>query len=76
MEKMSGTFMSKVFEGPYKDAGKWAKDMEKYVRSKEKIPKSCISFIQHARNAQSITVKTYTGTSSKDQIMVIERFDG
>jgi len=36
MEKISGTFLSKVFEGPYKDAGKWAKEMVSYVKSKGK----------------------------------------
>jgi hypothetical protein len=34
MEKLSGTFLTKVFEGPYKDAGKWAQQMRKYVKSK------------------------------------------
>ena len=32
--KMSGTFLTKVFEGPYRNAGKWAEAMEKYVREK------------------------------------------
>jgi hypothetical protein len=34
MEKLSGTFLTKVFEGPYKDAGKWARQMREYVKSK------------------------------------------
>lgn len=34
MAKLSGTFLTKVFEGPYRDAGKWAKEMEQYVKSK------------------------------------------
>lgn len=33
---ISGTFMMKVFEGPYKDMGKWIKEMEGYVASKGK----------------------------------------
>jgi hypothetical protein len=36
---ISGTFMTKVFEGPYKDAGKWAKEMAAYVQSKGKTLK-------------------------------------
>jgi len=36
MAKISGTFLTKVFEGPYKNAGKWAKEMEDYVKSKNK----------------------------------------
>jgi hypothetical protein len=35
-EKISGTFLTKVFEGPYRDAGKWAKEMDGYVKSKGK----------------------------------------
>lgn len=33
MSKLSGTFLTKVFEGPYRNAGKWAKEMEQYVKS-------------------------------------------
>ena len=31
---LSGTFLSKVYEGPYKDTGKWCKDFEAYAKSK------------------------------------------
>jgi len=34
--KISGTFMTKVFEGPFRDMGKWTKEMERYVKSKGK----------------------------------------
>lgn len=36
---LSGTFLTKVFEGPYKDAGKWTKDIKSYVASEKKIMK-------------------------------------
>ncbi len=36
MATLSGTFLTKVFEGPYKNAGKWAKEMQAYVKSKGK----------------------------------------
>jgi hypothetical protein len=36
MVRLSGDFLTKVFEGPYKDAGKWAKEMAVYVKSKGK----------------------------------------
>jgi len=39
MEKISGTFLTKVFEGDYNNVGKWAKEMEKYVKSKKKVTK-------------------------------------
>jgi len=34
MKKISGAFLTKVFEGPYKNAGKWAQQMTEYVKSK------------------------------------------
>ena len=34
LEKLSGTFLTKVFEGPYHHAGKWAREMEAYVTGK------------------------------------------
>ena len=34
--KISGTFLTKVFEGPYKNMGKWVKEMQAYVKSKGK----------------------------------------
>ena len=36
MATISGAFLTKVFEGPYQNAGKWAKEMEEYVKSKGK----------------------------------------
>ena len=34
MEKISGTFLTKVFEGPYKNMGRWIKEMQEFVKSK------------------------------------------
>jgi hypothetical protein len=31
MVTLSGRYLTKVFEGPYRDAGKWAKEMRKFV---------------------------------------------
>ncbi len=36
MATLSGKFLTKVFEGPYQDAGKWAKEMQEYVENKGK----------------------------------------
>jgi len=36
MATLSGTFLTKVFEGPYKDVGKWAQQMHEYVKSRGK----------------------------------------
>ena len=36
MTTISGTFLTKVFEGPYQNASKWAQEMNDYVKSKGK----------------------------------------
>ena len=36
MDKISGTFLTKVFEGPYKNVKKWVQEMKEYVKSKDK----------------------------------------
>lgn len=36
MAKLSGAFLTKVFEGPYQNVGLWAKEMKEYVKSKGK----------------------------------------
>ena len=33
---LSGTFLTKVFEGPYQNVGKWAREMKGYVENKGK----------------------------------------
>jgi hypothetical protein len=35
-QRISGTFLTKVFEGPYSKAGVWAGEMGEYVKSKGK----------------------------------------
>jgi hypothetical protein len=37
--RISGTFMTKVFEGPYREAKNWYSQMIDYVKSKGKEPK-------------------------------------
>lgn len=32
MERLSGIFLSKVFEGPYRDMARWVTEMESYAR--------------------------------------------
>jgi hypothetical protein len=36
MTTLSGTFLTKVFEGPYQNVGKWAEEMKTYVAGKNK----------------------------------------
>jgi hypothetical protein len=39
MTKLSGTFLSKVYDGPYNEVPKWIKDMDGYVAEKGKTIK-------------------------------------
>jgi hypothetical protein len=36
MVNLSGTYLTKVFEGPFKEAGKWVKQTQDYIKSKGK----------------------------------------
>ncbi len=38
MTSLSGTFLSKVFEGPYREAQKWVGEMESWVRAQGEEP--------------------------------------
>ncbi|MHB0961029.1 MAG: hydrolase [Pirellulaceae bacterium] len=31
--RLSGTYVTRVFEGPYRNAGKWAREMQEYVHA-------------------------------------------
>jgi hypothetical protein len=65
MERISGTFLSKVFEGPFKDAGKWLKEMNDYVRSKGKEAKKVYFFYTTCPSCAKAYGKNYTVTLAK-----------
>jgi len=45
MATLSGTFLTKVFEGPYQNVGKWAAEMKEYVENKcKKLKKLYFSY--------------------------------
>ena len=44
MVKISGTFLSKVFEGPFQNIGKWVKEMNAFVKSRGKETKNLYFF--------------------------------
>jgi len=44
MEKISGTFLTKVFEGTYKNVPKWHREMDAFVKSKGRETKKTYSF--------------------------------
>jgi hypothetical protein len=60
IEKISGTFLTKVFEGPYKNAGKWAKEMKEYVSSKGKELKKMYFFYTTCPKCAKFYGKNYT----------------
>ena len=37
MDAMTGTFLTRVFEGPFRDAGKWARQMREHVARKGRV---------------------------------------
>ncbi|MCX6695544.1 MAG: hypothetical protein NTU61_04550, partial [Candidatus Altiarchaeota archaeon] len=57
--RMSGTFLSKVFEGPYQNAGKWAKEMKEHVKSKGKELKKMYSFYTTCPSCAKFYGKNY-----------------
>jgi hypothetical protein len=40
MARLSGTYLTKVFEGPFKEAGNWVKQTQEFVKSKGKTLKN------------------------------------
>lgn len=60
MKKVSGTFLTKVFEGPYKDAGKWARQMKEYVKSKGRDLKKLYFFYTTCPRCAKYYGKNYT----------------
>jgi len=54
MATLSGTFLTKVFEGPYQNAGKWVKEMREYVKNKgKKIKKIFLSYTTYPKCAKA-----------------------
>lgn len=59
MERISGTFLTKVFEGPYQDTGKWVKEMEAYVGSKKQKLKKLYFFYTTCPSCAKVYGKNY-----------------
>jgi len=60
MARISGTFLTKVFEGPYKNAGRWAQQMKDYVTSKAKEIKKMYFFYTTCPKCAEFYGKNYT----------------
>lgn len=59
MAKISGTFLSKVFEGPFQNMGEWIKQMETFVRSKGKESKKNYYFYTTCPKCAKVYGKNY-----------------
>jgi hypothetical protein len=60
MVKLSGSFLTKVFEGSYKDMGKWVKEMQAYVASKGKKTEKLYFFYTTCPKCAKYYGKNYT----------------
>lgn len=65
MEKISGTFLTKVFEGPYKNAGKWVKEMKAFVDSRGKELKKLYFFYTTCPKCAEFYGKNYVVLMAK-----------
>jgi hypothetical protein len=60
MERVSGTFLTRVFEGPYRNAGKWSTEMKAYVESKGKEIRKLYFFYTTCPRCAKFYGKNYT----------------
>jgi hypothetical protein len=58
--KIPGNFLSKVFEGPYSNIGKWTEEMETFVKSKGKTIKKLYFFYTTCPACAKAYGKNYT----------------
>lgn len=57
---LSGSFLTKVFEGPYQNAGKWYESLTKYAKSKKKTIKKIYLFYTTCPKCAKHYGKNYT----------------
>ena len=57
---ISGAFLTKVLEGPYKNAGKWVKEMKAYVKAKGREIKKMYFFYTTCPRCAKFYGKNYT----------------
>lgn len=60
MTEISGNFLTKVFEGPYKDCGRWAKAMKDYVKAKGRQLQKIYFFYTTCPKCAKVYGKNYT----------------
>jgi hypothetical protein len=59
MVRISGDFISKVFEGPYKDVPGWEKEMKSLARSRGRAPKKTYFFYTTCPKCAKLYGKNY-----------------
>ena len=59
MEKISGTFLSKVFEGSYNEMSKFVEEMKVYVQSKSKEAKKLMFYYPYCPKCAKAYGKNY-----------------
>ena len=57
--RISGAFLTKVFEGPYKDTGKWVKEMKAFVKARGKEIKKMYFFYTTCPACAKVYGKNY-----------------
>ena len=57
---LEGTYLTKVFEGPYKDAGKWHQKLLEYVKARGKIADKTYFFYTTCPKCAEYYEKNYT----------------
>jgi len=60
MARLSGIFLTKAFEGPYKNMSKWVKAMQEYVSSRGKETKKLYFFYTTCPKCAKVYGKNYT----------------
>jgi len=60
MVRLSGHYITKVFEGPFQDARKWVKEMQQYVKNKDRELKTLYFFYTTCPKCLKHYGKNYT----------------
>lgn len=60
MTRISGIFLTKVFEGPFNNTGKWVKEMQDFVKSRGKEIKKLYFFYTTCPKCAKFYGKNYT----------------
>ncbi|PIR07262.1 MAG: hypothetical protein COV55_00340 [Candidatus Komeilibacteria bacterium CG11_big_fil_rev_8_21_14_0_20_36_20] len=60
MVRLSGHYITKVFEGPFQDARKWVKEMQQYVKNKDRELKKLYFFYTTCPKCLKHYGKNYT----------------